>query len=109
MDTGNQNRSCVITIVPNVTTRTAKKIAVLPVTGYNGNAVNVTVNYIKIGNYTTNPIFPISATHPGGGIPVGYSVTARGFSVPVIPGQNIQISLTLNAQTNVGVALAMEN
>ncbi|MHB9024114.1 MAG: Ig-like domain-containing protein [Armatimonadota bacterium] len=99
-------KSAIITIVPNVAERTMKKIAVIPTNGWNGSAVNVTVDWIKIGNFTAGAIFPVTVAHPGG---TANSVVARGFNVPVIPGKNIEMKITLNSAVNVGVALAIED
>ncbi|MHB9132570.1 MAG: Ig-like domain-containing protein [Armatimonadota bacterium] len=106
-DTGNLPKSCIITIVPNVAERTTKKIAVLLTNGWNGSPVSATVDYIKIGNFTVDGMFPMNVQHPGGG--VSSTAMAHGFEVPVIPGKNIEIKVTLNPGINVGLAFAFED
>jgi hypothetical protein len=102
------SKSCVLTIKPNVTAGAIKKIAVIACNSWQGHAVDVTVDSIKIGNYT--PTSPVHVLLPSG---TAYTAVARGFSVPVIPGQNIEIHLTLNntagAYQDVSMALALEN
>jgi hypothetical protein len=103
---GNLPKSCTITIVPT-SARASKKIAVLAVNGGYATVSDVTVNYIKIGGeILDSTMFPVSIHNPG---TLNNSVVAYGFSVPVIPGKNIEINVTLeNTGNGSGVALAME-
>jgi hypothetical protein len=108
LDRYQTDKSCVITIVPNVATRTVKKFALIPMTTI-GYAATVTVNSIQIGSYTAS-CQGITAQHPGGSVGT-YNPTAvaRGFYLPVIPGQNITIDFSLNGGSYVGVMLAVED